>query len=146
MIRRFQHIGYIADVEYDDEWSVWLGEIRNIEELFGGNTLKEARKSFIEAITSYHKFLKERGIMSEEMWMERAQSAEAKLVTQKENLGAAIDRVREFKKNFGIREKPGGVIDIDYDKFVQNLGLDAALELRNVIDETFKKPGIKRVK
>lgn len=79
--------------------------------------------------------------MSEQMWMERAQSAEAKLNTQKEAYASAIDRVKEFKTNFGIREKQGGVIDIDFEKFSQALGVESALELRKVIDETYQISG-----
>ena len=75
--------------------------------------------------------------MSESMWMERAQSAEAKLITQKESLGSAIERVKEFKTNFGIREKQGGVIEINIDKFVENIGPASSLELRKIINEKY---------
>ena len=88
--------------------------------------------------------------MSEAMWMERAQAAEAQLTTMREAKDAAINRVKEFKTNFGIREKQGGVIEIDYDKFAQALGVEGCLELRKVIDETHnisgaagKKPRLK---
>ena len=79
--------------------------------------------------------------MDDSGWMERAQTAEAKLITQKEALGAAIERVKEFKTNFGIREKQGGAIEIDFDKFARNLGVESCLELRKVIDETYKISG-----
>ena len=72
------------------------------------------------------------------MWRERAQTAESQLITQKEALGSAIDRVKEFKTNFGIREKQDGVIEIDFDKFVKNIGLESSLELIKVIDETYQ--------
>lgn len=76
--------------------------------------------------------------MTADVWMERAQSAEAQLLTQKEALGGAIERIKEFKTNFGIREKQDGVIEIDFDKFVKNIGLESALELIKVIDETYQ--------
>ena len=74
-------------------------------------------------------------------WMERAQTAEAIIITQKESLGAAIERVKDFKKNFGIREKQDGSIEIDFDKFAQNLGVESCLELRKVIDEIYEVSG-----
>ena len=77
--------------------------------------------------------------MSENMWMERAQSAEAKLKTLREAQGAAIDRVRDFKANFGIRERDNGDIIIDFQKFVERLGDDSAGELRKIIDEKYPK-------
>lgn len=77
--------------------------------------------------------------MSEGMWMERAQSAEAKLKTLHEAHGAAIDRVRGFKANFGIRERDNGEIVIDWEKFVERLGEDSAKELRKIIDEKYPK-------
>lgn len=77
--------------------------------------------------------------MSENMWMERAQTAEAKLKTMREAHGAAIDRVKDFKANFGIRERDNGEIVIDWSKFVERLGPDGADELRKIIDEKYPK-------
>jgi len=79
--------------------------------------------------------------MSEEMWMTRAQTAEATLLTQKEGFARAIDKVKEFKTNFGIREKSNGEIEIDWDKFVDNIGLEGAFELRKIIDEKYNISG-----
>lgn len=79
--------------------------------------------------------------MSEQMWMERAQTAEAQLITQKEALGGAIERIKTFKANFGIREKQDGTIEIDFDKFALNIGHKAALELIKVFDETYHITG-----
>lgn len=76
--------------------------------------------------------------MSESHWLDRAQSAESKLITMKESLGAAVERVKIFKANFGIKERDNGEIDIDFDKFVENLGKESAMELRNIIDEHYK--------
>jgi hypothetical protein len=73
----------------------------------------------------------------ESMWIERAQSAEAKLKTMQESHEAAVGRVKNFKANFGVRERDNGEIVIDFPKFVGRLGPDAAAELRAVIDEKY---------
>ena len=90
--------------------------------------------------------------MSEQMWIDRAQSAEAKLSTMKQAHEAAVERIRNFKTNFGIREKDNGEIDVDFEVFVQRLGLENAMILRQIIDEVYqvsgepgKKPRIKLV-
>lgn len=70
-------------------------------------------------------------------WIDRAQSAEAKLKTLREAYEPALERVRNFKANFGIRERDNGEIVIDYDKFVTNLGESSAHELRRIIDEVY---------
>lgn len=75
--------------------------------------------------------------MSEQMWMERAQSAEARLATLKDSMAPAIDRVKNFKTNFGIKERDNGEIVIDFVKFVERLGPENAAELRKVINEKY---------
>ena len=72
-------------------------------------------------------------------WISRAQSAEAKLGTMKQSMEAAIERVKVFKANFGIRERDNGEIVIDFDKFVERLGPESALELAKIIGEHYKK-------
>ena len=82
------------------------------------------------------------------VWVSRCQSAEAKLATLKQAYEPALDRVKQFKANFGIRERDNGELVIDYQKFVERLGAQGALELRGVIDEKYqvtKKPGKKPV-
>ena len=86
----------------------------------------------------------------EQFWINRAQSAEAKLSTLKENIDALKDRVQQFKANFGVRERSDGSIVIDFEKMVDRLGPEACLELRSVIDEKYgisgaagKKPRIR---
>ena len=80
--------------------------------------------------------------MSDEShWIDRAQSAEARLATIKDAYEPALERVREFKKNFGVREHSNGTIVVDYDKFAANIGIDGALELRRIIDEKFQIRG-----
>jgi len=90
--------------------------------------------------------------MSEDVWIDRAQSAEARLSTMKQAHEAAAERIRNFKMNFGIREKDTGEIDIDFEVFVQRLGVENALTLRQIIDEVYhvsgeagKKPRMKVV-
>ena len=76
--------------------------------------------------------------MSGDFWQERAQNAEAVNLTLKESSAAALERIKEFKANFGIREKQGGVIEIDFEKFVNNIGIGSSIELKKVIEETYK--------
>ncbi len=75
--------------------------------------------------------------VGEGFWVNRAQSAEAKLATLKANIDPVIDRVKQFKANFGVREKSDGSIDIDFEKMVDRLGPEACLELRSVIDDKY---------
>ena len=79
--------------------------------------------------------------MSESMWIERAQSAEAQLATLKQAFEPAIERVKTFKTNFGIKERQNGEIVIDFDKFAKNLGIESAFELRAIIDEVYNISG-----
>jgi len=74
-------------------------------------------------------------------WIERAQSAEAKIKTMEDAYKPALERIKEFKANFGIREKQGGEIEIDFEKFAQNIGIEGAMELRQIIDETYNISG-----
>lgn len=76
---------------------------------------------------------------AESMWIERAQSAEAQLKTLREAQGAAIARIKEFKTNFGIRERDNGEIVIDFQKFVERLGPESSAELRKIIEEKYAK-------
>lgn len=71
-------------------------------------------------------------------WVEAAQSAQARLATMEANFRPAIERVKIFKANFGIKERSTGEIDIDYNKFVENLGKENALELKKVIEQTYE--------
>ena len=79
--------------------------------------------------------------MSESDWIERAQTAEAKLSTLQQNIGPVIERIKAFKGNFGLRERDNGEIVIDYEKFVERLGVEGAMELRKVIDELYRVTG-----
>jgi len=84
--------------------------------------------------------------MSEDVYRERAESCEARLATLQDSLKPALERVKQFKANFGIREMDTGEIDIDYEKFVANLGRENALALKDVIDEQYGKSQEKAVK
>lgn len=75
--------------------------------------------------------------MSEQMWMERAQSAEARLATLAQAKDALLERVRVFKDNFGIKEKGSGELEIDFDKFACNLGEENAIALIQILEQTY---------
>lgn len=90
--------------------------------------------------------------MDEAQWRERAQSAESRIETMRQAHESAVERIKVFKSNFGIKERSDGTIDIDFEKFVENLGVENSLLLRKVIDETYqisgepgKKPHVKLV-
>lgn len=73
----------------------------------------------------------------ESIWIEKAQSAEARLATMQHAYAPALERIRLFKKNFGIKERDNGEIDIDFDKFVENLGEANARMLKEIIDKRY---------
>ena len=73
--------------------------------------------------------------------LDRALSAEARLATHKEATAAALDRIKDFKANFGVREKSSGELVVDYDRFAEAIGMEGALELRAIIDEKYNISG-----
>ncbi len=73
----------------------------------------------------------------DQFWVSRAQSAEAKLATLKESIDPVLTRIKQFKENFGVRERSDGSIIIDFEKMVDRLGPEACLELRSVIDSKY---------
>lgn len=79
--------------------------------------------------------------MSEAEWRERAETAEAKLSTQEQAFHMAIDRVKQFKGNLGVRERDNGEIVVDFDKFAEGIGIEGALQLRKIIDERYQISG-----
>lgn len=82
----------------------------------------------------------------ESFWIDRAQSAEAKLATLKGAIEPMKQKIQDFKTNFGVKERSDGSLDIDFYKFVTALGIESALELRGIIDEKYRisgKPGEK---
>ncbi len=79
--------------------------------------------------------------MDESHWIARAQTAEAKLNTLEAASKPALEKIKQFKSNFGVKERQDGEIVIDFDKFVKNLGQIAALELRGIIDGQYQISG-----
>ena len=79
--------------------------------------------------------------MSEQMWMEKAQSAEARIAP----LSSAVDdlkgKLRDITETFGVKRNFNGTVAIDYDKLVENLGPEQCLILRGVIDEKYRISG-----
>jgi len=75
--------------------------------------------------------------MSEQMWMERAQSAEAKLSTMKEQQDRLKEDAQFILTTFGARKKSDGSFDINYQKFVDILGSEQALEVKKMIEVTY---------
>ena len=76
--------------------------------------------------------------MSEDSFLvERAQTAEAKLNT----LQQTVDRIREDARTvletFAARKQGDGSFNIDYEKFIENIGPEGAAELRQIIDEQY---------
>ena len=77
----------------------------------------------------------------ESVWMERAQTAAAKLATLRQAYEPALERVKQFKANLGIKERSNGELVIDYQKFIAGLGIQGSLELRAIIDQTYNISG-----
>ncbi len=75
------------------------------------------------------------------MWIERAQSCEAKLGTIQKGNDRLKEKIRYIMDTFGAREKTDGSFEIDYQKFVDMLKMERALEVRSIIDETYKIRG-----
>ena len=73
-----------------------------------------------------------------DQWIERAQSAEARIQTLKDAYEPAINRIKDFKRNFGIKERDNGMIDIDFDKFCDNLGHENLVILLEIIQSKLK--------
>lgn len=77
----------------------------------------------------------------ESMWIERAQSAEAKLSSLNSSTDRMKEEVREVYSIFCARRKGDGSVDIDFPKFVERMGLENALMLRKVIDDVYSISG-----
>lgn len=79
--------------------------------------------------------------MSESVWIERAQSAEARLKTCQDNMDRVKEDARTVLDTLGAKKRSDGTFVIDYDKLVNNLGIEGALEIRSIIDATYKISG-----
>ena len=60
---KLQYKGFRAQVEYDKQDAIWVGEVLGIADSlsFHGNTLKEARRMFLQSIGNYLHFCKKMG-------------------------------------------------------------------------------------
>lgn len=74
-------------------------------------------------------------------WIDRAQTAEAKVTTITAQVERLKSEVRAIHEAFGSRKKSDGSYEIDYEAFVARLGVDGALEIRRIIDETYSMSG-----
>ena len=86
----------------------------------------------------------------ESYWIERAQSAEAKLKTLHDSMEPLKQKARTIKESLCARERTDGSFDIDFDRLVERLGVAACLELRGIIDARYgisgapgKKPRVR---
>jgi len=75
--------------------------------------------------------------MAEDFWIERAQSAEAKLKTLQDQQDRIKEDAQYILTVFGARKKSDGSFDIDYEKFVKMLGEDQAFVVRGMIDTEY---------
>ena len=74
-------------------------------------------------------------------YLDRMNSAEAKLHTAQAGNDRLKEKIRHIKEVFGAREKSDGSFEIDYQKFVDQLGRESALEVRQIIDQTYSIRG-----
>lgn len=79
--------------------------------------------------------------MGESEWRERAQSAEAALTTCRDNQDRVKEKLRDMMANLGAKERGDGSIQIDYDAFIERLGIEGALEVRAIIDQKYSISG-----
>jgi len=79
--------------------------------------------------------------MSDDQWIERAQNAEAIIGTLRAGNDRLKQKNQELMKTFGARAKTDGSFEINYQVFVDMLGMESALEVRSIIDETYSIKG-----
>jgi len=75
--------------------------------------------------------------MSEVVWMERAQSCEARLSTMKDQQDRLKEDAQYILETFGARKKQDGSFDINYQKFVDMLGPEQAKAVSGMIEMTY---------
>lgn len=75
--------------------------------------------------------------MSESIWIDRAQSAEAKCETYRAQIDRLKEKVRTVCESLGAKERSDGSFLIDYEAFAERLGPEGALEVRAIIDEKY---------
>ena len=74
-------------------------------------------------------------------WIERAQSAEAKLETLKDATDRIKEDARKVLDTFAARKKRDGSYQIDFERFAEQIGMEGALELRQIIDQRYQISG-----
>jgi hypothetical protein len=79
--------------------------------------------------------------LSEENFRDERDSERARNSTLSQSNDKLKEKVRTVLETFGAREKSDGSFEIDYDAFVERLGIDGALAVRKVIDERYKVSG-----
>lgn len=80
--------------------------------------------------------------MSEDShWIERAQSAEARYNTLSEQMERVKEDAKVVLQLFAARKRQNGSYDINFDKLVDQLGLEKSMELRAVIDQRWRVSG-----
>jgi hypothetical protein len=75
--------------------------------------------------------------MSDDIWIERAQSYEAKYKTAQGQIDRLKEDARFVLDTFGARKKSDGTFDINFDQFVERLGPEQALAVRGMIDQRY---------
>jgi len=70
-------------------------------------------------------------------WIERAQSAEAKLRTLQDQVNRIKEDAQHILTVFGARKKSDGSFDIDFEKFVNNIGQGQAFEVKQIIEAQY---------
>jgi len=76
----------------------------------------------------------------ENFWIDRAHTAEARYNTLEQSVSRVKEDSRTILDTFCARKKPDGTYDINYEKFIQRIGHDGAIELRQIIDEVYDRP------
>lgn len=66
-------------------------------------------------------------------WVDRAQSAEAKLSTAEAGIETLKLKLRSITETLGIKEANGG-ITVDYDLLLKGIGDEGVTELRAIMD------------
>lgn len=79
--------------------------------------------------------------MADDFWIERAQSAEAKLATAIGQIEPLKEKVRTIRENLCAKERADGSYTIDFVALADRLGIEGALELRKEIDKRYHITG-----
>ena len=74
-------------------------------------------------------------------WRDQAQTWKMKFETLQEQQDRVRDDAKLILETFGARKRGDGKFDIDFELLAKNIGVEKALELRKVIDETWNISG-----